>query len=392
MVLEELQHLDIYNRKQLQHCDHLNAVINETLRLHPPVPTGGYRQTPPSGLIVGNAYVPGNVTIVSPTRWTTRPNMLKDARGVSPFAQGRYGCIGKTLAMIEMRFVIALLVRKFRISLSGVDKAETLFSDLRDQFTAASGRLELRASAATSPAGTTAERGVRRLKRISNGILANQFITTQLGRFILAFLFTSTVLFVYTSRIQHLFTVKSAVLPHTGLGLVIWATKDNGGVASGTLDTQAQSAKAPVSVLVWAIVSQFNSVIDSNSALLVTSPDIARYSKTRNPQIWDELIALRTWADSMRSLWNNHYARAGAFFASASFAFATLRTSIACNSILFVADVTCMLPTYLNIVRSHLLALVIAFAIVPWRIVAWVPGSSTSSAVTLSSRGRRSPS
>lgn len=67
-------------------------------------------------------------------------------------------------------------------------------------------------------------------------------------------------------------------------------------------------------------------------------------------------------------------ARAGVFFAAASFAFATLGTSIACNFIPFAADVTCLLPKYLNIVRGQFVCLIIAFAIVPWRIVATANG------------------
>lgn len=63
-------------------------------------------------------------------------------------------------------------------------------------------------------------------------------------------------------------------------------------------------------------------------------------------------------------------ARAGVFFASASFAFATMGTSIACNFIPFAADVTCLLPRYINIIRGQFLMLILAFAIVPWRIVA----------------------
>lgn len=59
-------------------------------------------------------------------------------------------------------------------------------------------------------------------------------------------------------------------------------------------------------------------------------------------------------------------ARAGVFFASACFAFATLGTSIACNFIPFAADVTSLLPKYINIIRGQLLCLLIAFAIVPW--------------------------
>lgn len=130
-------------------------------------------------------------------------------------------------------------------------------------------------------------------EKIPNGIPESQFITTQtMVGFFLAFLCTIPFLFVHTSRIQHLFTVKSAVLPLAGLGIVIWATTSNGGVGSVSLDAQAQSAKTSTSVFAWAIVSQFNAVMGSNSALLVTIPDIARYSKTRNAQTWGQLIAL----------------------------------------------------------------------------------------------------
>ncbi|KAI1335660.1 allantoin permease [Xylariaceae sp. FL0016] len=241
-------------------------------------------------------------------------------------------------------------------------------------------------------------------EKIPNGIPADQFITTQtMVGFFLAFLFTIPFLFVHTSRIQHLFTAKSAVLPLTGLGIVIWATTSNGGVGSASLDAQAEAAKSQTSVFAWAIVSQFNAVMGSNSALLVTIPDIARYSKTRYAQTWGQLVALpigQTLCASFgiistasvlnmygEAYWNPYdllngildqgytsSARAGVFFASASFAFATLGTSIACNFIPFAADVTCMLPKYLNIVRGQFLCLIIAFAIVPWRILTSATG------------------
>ncbi|KAI0014481.1 cytochrome P450 [Xylariaceae sp. FL0662B] len=162
-LLSELSGVDIYDRAQLQRCAHLTAIINETLRLHPPVPTGGYRQTPPSGITINGTYIPGNITLISPRyslarlessyksadqfipeRWTTRPDMVRDARGFAPFSQGRFNCVGRSLAMSEMRFVIALLVKKFEVGFWGDDRGERLFGDLRDQFTAAPGRLDLR--------------------------------------------------------------------------------------------------------------------------------------------------------------------------------------------------------------------------------------------------------
>lgn len=129
--------------------------------------------------------------------------------------------------------------------------------------------------------------------QIPNGIPADQHITTQtMVGFFLAFVFTIPFLFVHTSRIQHLFTVKSIIVPAAGLGIVIWATKNGNGVGSTALDAQAETARTSTSVFAWAIISQFNAIMGANSALLVTIPDIARYSKTRSAQAWGQIIAL----------------------------------------------------------------------------------------------------
>ncbi len=56
----------IYDSKALTTLGHLNGVINEALRLHPPVPTGGYRETPPEGLTVAGKFIPGYTTVVAP--------------------------------------------------------------------------------------------------------------------------------------------------------------------------------------------------------------------------------------------------------------------------------------------------------------------------------------
>ncbi|KAF3480939.1 uncharacterized protein GIQ15_06286 [Arthroderma uncinatum] len=106
-LYQELKTVDVMDTRVLQGLPHLNAVIKETLRLHPAVPTGGYRDTPPEGMAIGGTFIPGNTTMVAPRyvlhrlescyihagkwipeRWTTSPELVKDTRSFLPFSQG----------------------------------------------------------------------------------------------------------------------------------------------------------------------------------------------------------------------------------------------------------------------------------------------------------------
>lgn len=49
----------------LQSLPLLNGIINETLRLHPPAGVL-QRKTPPEGIMIGETFVPGNMTVFSP--------------------------------------------------------------------------------------------------------------------------------------------------------------------------------------------------------------------------------------------------------------------------------------------------------------------------------------
>ena len=46
---------------------YLNGVINEALRLHPPVPSGVLRQTPPEGLVLDGVFILGDIIVSSPS-------------------------------------------------------------------------------------------------------------------------------------------------------------------------------------------------------------------------------------------------------------------------------------------------------------------------------------
>ena len=67
---EELEPLMLsdepFNVRIVQNAKHLNGVINEALRLHPPTPSGGFRTTPPLGITVDGVFIPGGVNVNVP--------------------------------------------------------------------------------------------------------------------------------------------------------------------------------------------------------------------------------------------------------------------------------------------------------------------------------------
>jgi cytochrome P450 len=63
----ELDALPELSQEQLTKAKLLDALINETLRLHPAVPSGTQRTTPPEGLRIGDRYIPGDVMVCVPT-------------------------------------------------------------------------------------------------------------------------------------------------------------------------------------------------------------------------------------------------------------------------------------------------------------------------------------
>lgn len=121
-----------------------NAVINEALRLLNPLPSGIYAATPPSGLkfpVFGDrekqTYIPGNVQVMIPhfalmtderyfprgmefipERWSGEwDDGVLDRRAFIPFGYGVHSCVGKQLALSEMRMSLASVVKEWDVEL-----------------------------------------------------------------------------------------------------------------------------------------------------------------------------------------------------------------------------------------------------------------------------------
>ncbi|KAI5810775.1 cytochrome P450 [Pyronema omphalodes] len=115
---------------------YLDAVINETLRLQPPVPSGLVRTTPKEGLTFNGTYIPGDIHVSVPTwsihrdpRYWDRANEFWPERWLEgntsearkawiPFTTGIYSCTGKNLAYLEMRMVVARVVMRFKCEMT----------------------------------------------------------------------------------------------------------------------------------------------------------------------------------------------------------------------------------------------------------------------------------
>ncbi|KAI1274542.1 cytochrome P450 [Xylaria sp. FL0933] len=138
----------------LSNLKHLNGVINEALRLFPPVPTILPRVTPPEGLDIDGTFIPGNTTVFCPQfvigrgsesyaspdefipeRWYSQPELIRDASGFAPFSAGSYNCVGRPLALLSIRAVVARIIADYDIRATPIENLLAYDEGVKEYFT-----------------------------------------------------------------------------------------------------------------------------------------------------------------------------------------------------------------------------------------------------------------
>ncbi|KZP27810.1 cytochrome P450 [Athelia psychrophila] len=161
------------------HMNYLNAVVNETLRLLPPVLSGSQRvvEKGSGAAALGSHMIPEGTAVFShfyslhrdpryfsplpdtfwPDRWLsegarTSPfsptrkgpaniDVVLDRTAFTPFSFGPSNCVGKNLAIQEIRMVVCLMLQSFDMQLAEGYDAQRWEKDLEDRLISHVGEL-----------------------------------------------------------------------------------------------------------------------------------------------------------------------------------------------------------------------------------------------------------
>jgi NCS1 family nucleobase:cation symporter-1 len=216
--------------------------------------------------------------------------------------------------------------------------------------------------------------------------------------FILFAVLSAPLLALPPQHMRRLFTVKSVILPPVAIGLFAFCITQGkaAGYNAGSFSTAKVVPKG--SVLAWAMLSAINSCMGKTSTQAVNQTDLARYSRTANAPFWSQLIALpigntlcatlgifstsaiqQAWGVTLWNPWdlsteilNRHWnsgARTAICFASFGWILSIYASNLGVNLFPFGADVTAILPRFLNIRRGMYLCYCLGLLIFPWKIL-----------------------
>ncbi|KAL4945613.1 hypothetical protein BDV06DRAFT_219150 [Aspergillus oleicola] len=204
------------------------------------------------------------------------------------------------------------------------------------------------------------------------------------------------VMFLHPTVLRHLFVVKAVYTTVALLAVLGWAVKMNGGTLGDfSFDDQVTLHG---SALVWPMIQAINSVMGALCPILVNQPDVSRYATRPSQATWSQSLGIliskvlvmfvscaTTSATTQflgKSFWNvwdlydeiltqywGPQARAGMFFASLGMVLAIIATNAGTNSLPVGADLSGLVPRYMNIVRGQILCALLAPLCVPWKII-----------------------
>ena len=143
-TFENVGEIDNYSSNKLANCSYLRAVIDETMRMSPSVTGTVPREVLNGGIVIDGEYIPAGTVVgtgfyslhhnpqyfldpfaYKPERWIVGSSPEVNAESVElaqsgffPFSFGPRGCIGKNLAYMELRSVIARTVWLYEMRLT----------------------------------------------------------------------------------------------------------------------------------------------------------------------------------------------------------------------------------------------------------------------------------
>ncbi|GJJ08845.1 hypothetical protein Clacol_003064 [Clathrus columnatus] len=149
---------------KLSNLELLDAIINEALRLQPPIATYLQRAPPAhsGGKLLKDIFIPEGTSVVVPPyvihrdkryfspnpdqfwpeRWYVQnEKTTTDRTAFIPFSYGPANCVGRPLALQEVRYITAMLVYNFDFSFQKGYNPDQWDMDLIDQFIFIKGKL-----------------------------------------------------------------------------------------------------------------------------------------------------------------------------------------------------------------------------------------------------------
>lgn len=255
--------------------------------------------------------------------------------------------------------------------------------------------------------------------KIPNTLSANTPTTTyELIGFMVFWAISVPFLFIRPEKFKKPFFVSSVACGLAMIALMIWSLSVAKGVGPMFYQGQTVSSSSKWSVS-WLMLSGINQAIGGKAAGMTNSSDFARYAKSKRDYIFGTLsvywlvgvlvslgglvttaAAQKIYGDvywnppdllmvmmdrkSYPFLWfspmngpidtysdgqGSSAARAGVFFASLAFAFASMFENVCSNSVAGGIDLSGLFPRYINIRRGSFLTFFAVWIIQPWQLV-----------------------